>query len=50
MSAAFQYAGELDQVTYYGNLFQSEILRANEDSQMFGMGTLPTQHIDGCIP
>lgn len=50
MAAAFQYAGELEQVTYWGNLFQSAILKANEDADILGYGTLPTQHIVGCIP
>jgi hypothetical protein len=50
MAAAFQYAGEIEQVTYWGNLFQSAILKANEDADMLGYGTLPAQHIVGCIP
>lgn len=51
MAAVFEYAGELDMVTYYGNMFKNAIGEANAEAYRLQLGTLPTQiNVDGGVP
>ena len=51
MAAVWEYAGELDLVTYYGNMFKMAIQEANGEAYQLQLGSLPTIiNLDRSVP
>mgnify|MGYP003624941252 CR=1 FL=1 len=51
MAAVYEYAGELEMITYWGNMFKAAVHDANIEEYRLGLGSLPTIiNINGGVP